>query len=125
MPYKKRINLPEPPEGVIYKDMGVQENQNCTLITLRMKHGRMRWSVAGADAMAKVLAAKSNGVLKDYIYGTYPAGEAKKDTESLSAAKIQPVIAKNKNIYADIISRTIPLLNYKNAGLSNIIRNLC
>ena len=24
--------------------MGVQESQNCTVITMRMKHRRMRWS---------------------------------------------------------------------------------
>ena len=45
LPYNKRgIKIPEPDEGIIYKGMGVQENQNCTTITLRMKHRRMRWS---------------------------------------------------------------------------------
>ena len=46
LPYNKRgIKIAESPEGVIYKGMGVQESQNCTVITLRMKHRRMRWSV--------------------------------------------------------------------------------
>ena len=36
--YKSVIkDLAEAPDGIVYKNMGVQENQNCTLITLRMK----------------------------------------------------------------------------------------
>lgn len=36
--YKSVIrNMPKTPEGIMYKNMGVQENQNCTVITLRMK----------------------------------------------------------------------------------------
>jgi len=46
MPYQKRdIKFPEPPEGMRYGNMGVQENQNCTVITARMKDNRKRWSV--------------------------------------------------------------------------------
>lgn len=45
LPYQERgIELPKAREGVIYKNMGVQENQNCTAITLRMKQQRKRWS---------------------------------------------------------------------------------
>ena len=46
LPWQKRgIQIPEPGEGILYKGMGIQESQNCTVITLRMKHRRMRWSV--------------------------------------------------------------------------------
>jgi len=62
--YKRGIKLPEPVEGIIYKNMGIQETQNCTLITLRMKHRRMRWSESGADNLAKLLCRKEN---KDLI----------------------------------------------------------
>ena len=57
---KSGISIPAPKEGLIYKDMGIQENQNCTVITLRMKHRRMRWSVNGANNMAKALYRKEN-----------------------------------------------------------------
>ena len=50
--YKRGVELPKPAEGIIYKNMGIQETQNCTLITLRMKHRRMRWSESGADNLA-------------------------------------------------------------------------
>lgn len=44
LPYNRRgITIPEPQEGMLYKGMGIQETQNCTVITLRMKHRRMRW----------------------------------------------------------------------------------
>ena len=62
--YKRGIKLPEPVEGIIYKNMGIQETQNCTLITLRMKHRHMRWSESGADNLAKFLCRKEN---KDLI----------------------------------------------------------
>lgn len=39
LPYDKRgITIPKPKDGVIYKGMGIQETQNCTVITLRIKH---------------------------------------------------------------------------------------
>ena len=47
--------------------MGVQENQNCTVVTMWMKHLRMRWSVQGANNMAKVLYWKENRELIDTI----------------------------------------------------------
>src|SRR5699024_4251525 len=41
IPYRERgMELPDAPEGILYKNMGVQENQNCTVITMRMKHRR-------------------------------------------------------------------------------------
>ena len=58
--YKRGIALPKPAEGIVYKNMGIQETQNCTLITLRMKHRRMRWSEAGEDNLAKLLCRKEN-----------------------------------------------------------------
>jgi hypothetical protein len=42
-----------------------KENQNCTVITLRMKHRRMRWSVSGANNLAKALYRKENRELID------------------------------------------------------------
>lgn len=92
IPWKERgIKIPEAPEGLIYKNMGVQENQNCTVITLRMKHRRMRWSANGGNNMAKVLARKENHELHEtisryseaFIFGK----EIAKIVEVLSAAK--------------------------------------
>lgn len=68
LPYNKRgITIPEPKEGILYKGMGIQETQNCTVITLRMKHRRMRWSVRGANNLAKALYRKENRELIETI----------------------------------------------------------
>ncbi len=66
LPYQGRgIELPEAGEGIVYKNMGVQENQDCTAITLRMIHRRMRWSENGANNMAK--APKKDGKENPYV----------------------------------------------------------
>lgn len=59
LPYQKRgIAIPEPEEGILYKGMGIQESQNCTVITLRMKNRRMRWAVKGANNLQKPYTVK-------------------------------------------------------------------
>lgn len=113
LPYHKRkIEIPEPPEGVIYKEMGVQENQNCTLITLRMKHRRMRWSETGADNMAKVLYRKENKELTDtidrYTDGVIITMQMKEVLKTLSAAKAPKKDGKG-NPYIDICNCKMPL----------------
>lgn len=68
MPYQKRdIRLPELPEGMRYGNMGGQENRNCTVITIRMKGNRKRWSVKGANNMAKLLYRKENKELVETV----------------------------------------------------------
>ena len=60
LPYQKQgKEIPAPKEGIIYKNMGVQESQNCTVITLRMKHRRMRWSVKGARGLGDLCYART------------------------------------------------------------------
>ena len=92
LPYQERgIKIPEAKPGITYKNMGVQENQNCTAITLRMKHRRMRWSVNGANNMAKALYRKENGELIDtierYTDGLVYTMQMQEAIQSLSAAK--------------------------------------
>lgn len=128
LPYnskKRNIILPKPPEGIIYKGMGVQENQNCTLITLRMKRGRMRWSVAGANAMAKILAAEANGKLHDIICGNIRSdNNIQKKPEGLSAAKIPNYIG-DKNYYPDLIRKSMPMLQGALDDGLKTIRRFC
>lgn len=115
LPYQERgIKIPEAKEGIVYKNMGVQENQNCTVITLRMKNRRMRWSVNGANNMAKALYRKENGELLDtierYTDGLILPMELKEALKVLSAAKAPKKDGKG-NIYADIISHHVPLMD--------------
>lgn len=115
-PYTERgIEIPMPEEGVYYRNMGVQENQNCSLITLRMKHRRMRWSVNGANNMAKLKYRKANnelsGTIERYreglIFNTEVSGIV---SEIISAAKAAKKDGKG-NPYLDRWSVHMPLLD--------------
>lgn len=114
LPYDRQgKEIPEPPAGVIYKGMGVQENQNCTVITLRMKKGRMRWSEKGANNLAKALYRKENRELIEtierYTDGLIFTQQMQEIVETLSAAKAPRKDGKG-NPYADVISAHMPLM---------------
>lgn len=106
------IEIPEAPEHLVYKGMGVQENQNCTIITLRMKHRRMRWSPSGANNMAKVLYTKENKELSKtierYTDGLIFTMEMEEAIQTLSAAKAPKKDGKG-NPYADRFNHHMPL----------------
>ena len=92
LPYNKRgIEIPEPEEGILYKGMGIQETQNCTVITLRMKHRRMHWAVSGANNLAKALYRKENKELIEtierYTEGLIFTVQMQKMVEILCVAK--------------------------------------
>ncbi len=114
LPYDKRgITIPEPKEGILYKGMGIQETQNCTVITLRMKHRRMRWSVRGANNLAKVLYRKENKELTEtidrYTDGLVLSIQMQKIVETLSAAKAPKKDGKG-NPYVDVVSAHMPIV---------------
>ena len=113
LPYNKRgIAIPEPREGILYKGMGIQETQNCTVITLRMKHRRMRWSVKGANNLAKALYRKENkeliSTIDRYTDGLIFTLQMQEIVETLSAAKAPKKDGKG-NPYADRFSHHMPL----------------
>ena len=115
LPYQERgIKIPEAKPGIVYKNMGVQENQNCTTITLRMKHRRMRWSENGANNMAKALYRKENRELADtierYTDGLVFTMQMQEIVQTLSAA-IAPKKDGKGNTYVDVITHHMPLLD--------------
>lgn len=115
LPYNKRgIAIPEPREGILYKGMGIQETQNCTAVTLRMKHRRMRWSVNGANNLAKALYRKENKELvktiERYTDGLVFTVQMQEIIETLSAAKAPKKDGKG-NPYADRFLSHMPLLD--------------
>lgn len=113
IPYRERgIELPELPENMRYGNMGVQENQNCTVITRRMKGNRKRWSIEGANNMAKLLYKKENKELVETIN--------RYEDKLIFDVKIKEVITKvsvaktpkkdgKGNPYVDVINRHMPL----------------
>ena len=91
LPWQDRgISIPAPPEGVEYRNMGLQEHNNCDLLTQRMKHRKGSWSTEGANNMAKVLCFR-NTVGLGSMLGTLPempTGDRLKDALSASKAPI-------------------------------------
>ena len=68
IPYKLRdISLPEPPEGLSYRNMGTMESTVCDVIKLRMKGRRMSWTKNGANSIGKLLALRASGKLYDAL----------------------------------------------------------
>ena len=115
LPYDRQgVVIPEPSEGLVYKHMGVQENQNCTVITMRLKHQRMRWSLAGVNNLAKALYHRENKdliqTIERYTDGLVFTMQMKQVIEILSAAKA-PKKDEKGNIYADLLHRHMPLLD--------------
>lgn len=115
LPWDKRgKELPPAPEGIVYKRMGVQENQNCTLVTMRMKHRRARWGEDGANHLAKVLYRKENQELEEtiqrYTNPRMAITERSENRKVLSAGKIPKKEGKG-NPYIEKISCHMPLLD--------------
>ncbi len=109
---RRGIMIPEPKEGVIYKGMGIQETQNCTVITLRMKHRRMRWSAKEANNLAKAMYQKENKELTEtierYTDGLILTIQMQKIVETLSAAKAPKKDGKG-NAYAEVLRAHMPI----------------
>ena len=126
--YKDAVKLPEAAEGTEYRNMGVQENQNCSLVTMRMKHRRMTWSVAGANNLAKEICANENGNLDKYIENTYefriPLGYVEIDRKDIASnTRIPQIVGKGNNIYAELINNSVPA--YTGASTtSKILRSI-
>ncbi len=126
MPYLSRgLDLPALEEGLIYRTMGTMEHSNCDAICQRMKHRKGSWSIAGGGNMAKILARKTSGRLKEVLNRLVAICMSPKLTKviqgTLSAAQIPQKVGKGYN-YA-----TKGSLPYEEVALTNgrnVIRKL-
>lgn len=92
IPYQQReLNLPEPPEGVIYRNLGTMEHHICDIIAQRMKNRKASWSKSGAENLSKILTLKAGKRLIETITSIatiiLPETYTKEIQEILSAAK--------------------------------------
>lgn len=115
------------PEGQIYKNMGVQENQNCSLITNRMKGRKMRWSVGGADNLAKIIYTRENGdlekIIEKYDGVIILPDDYEKEIQILSADKVQKVIGSGSR-YIEILQGGLPVLGSPIGNYTDAIRKM-
>ena len=61
--YKKQVQVPEPEEGIVYRNLGTMEGHVWSIIARRMKNNHTCWSIAGGGHMGKLLALKESGML--------------------------------------------------------------
>ena len=121
--------MPKPPTGMVYKNMGVQENRNCTVITLRMKGKRKRWSEKSAANMVRLLYYRENRELMDAV-DRYTDGAVWTEpvkavlNKPLSAAKVDMVDGKGNNRYYDAINVHLPILDSTNHRTVKLFKRL-
>jgi hypothetical protein len=84
---ERGITLPEPPEGVVYRNLGTQEASNCDLITQRMKHRKGSWSIVGGGHMAKILCFRQTIGLNEMLGILPEPAEHEIPSDPLSSAK--------------------------------------
>ena len=119
---ERGIELPAPPEKVLYRNLGVQESTNCTLVTQRMKHRRGSWSDKGAEHMAKILCLR-NTIGIDTILGTLPEVPIVKQwPDPLSAAKTPRIDGKGYG--ADWLHAEMPFEHAFRTNGREAIRNM-
>ena len=111
---ERGIKLPTPPEGIVYREMGVQELNN-NIYTMRMKHRRGAWSESGANNMARILSYRSTIGL-DVILGTLPEPEPVTETYSEPISATQASKPDGKGYGADWLHAPLP---YENAFKTN------
>ena len=128
LPWQDLVDeLPEAPDGILYKNMGVQENQNCTLVTLRMKHRWMRWSEKGADNMAKALYRKENGELHQTVErysGHLSFSSVVKEVGEILSAASAPKKDGKGNPYAGLFQGHFMLADAAQTAARKVLRNL-
>ncbi len=123
--WQEKLKLEDEP-NVKYKNLGVQENQNCTIITRRMKHRKMSWSKKGATNLAMILCDRINRQtleennlnVNDFII------DGKAIEKGIEKLVDDIDIKKSKKKKVRDISVSIPLLDTKNIYISRLLRGI-
>lgn len=102
LPYQKRgLELPEPPEGLEYFNLGTMEPNICQIITHRMKKRKSSWSKKGAGNLGRLLALKACKRLHEGIESisktVLPESKTEEIIEILSAAQAPKINGKGKD----------------------------
>ena len=87
--HRRRLKLPEPPEGKVYRRLGAMESNVFTIIGNRMKGGRACWSIDGGNNLARLLTLKHTKKLHETMDSltdwVLPAKYAEEVTVKMSA----------------------------------------
>jgi len=96
--YKRRgLDLPEPPEGLVYRGCGAMESNIFSIIGRRMKRRRTNWSIRGGNNMARLLTLKTTNRLSEAVTGFLPEQFDQIVQTPLSAASLPASTGKGYN----------------------------
>lgn len=127
LPWQDQVEkIPDAPEGVTYKNMGVQENQNCSLVCMRMKGRKMRWSVDGANNLVKIIYRNANGDLDELIENNKNKINVPINIDYdyvLSSSGVKERVGKGSK-YFELFNSSLPALNYNTTATSKILNNI-
>jgi hypothetical protein len=131
MPYKLKvnINMPPPPDGLEYRQLGTMEHNICDVLAHRMKGRKMSWSINGADNLSKILAEKfSNRLFStlDKIYRNIIPNDVI-ETVIREMPLSAPAVNKKSNKSNEYKIHTAPI-QYSVAAVSldrKVIQKLC
>ncbi|HPA55074.1 MAG TPA: ISLre2 family transposase [Bacillota bacterium] len=127
IPYQKRgLDIPEPPIGLEYRNLGTMEHHICDIIAQRMKHRKASWSIEGASNLGKLLAAKAsrrlNEVVEKYSKIILPEEKTHEIIEILSSSKAPKKDGKGKD--GNIHKGQRPFTNYPVTNGRKAIRSM-
>ena len=127
IPYRERgLDIPKPPMGIEYRNLGTMEHHICDIIAQRMKHRKASWSIEGANNLGKLLAAKVskrlNEVIERYSKIILPEEKTHEIIEILSSSKAPKKDGKGKD--GNIRKGKRPFTNYPVTNGRKAIRNM-
>jgi len=127
IPYQERgLDIPEPPLGLEYRNLGTMEHHICDIIAQRMKHRKASWSIEGASNLGKLLAAKAsrrlNEVVEKFSKIILPEEKTSEIIQILSAAKAPKRDGKGKD--GNIHKGQMPFTNYPVTNGRKAIRSM-
>jgi len=127
IPYQERgLDIPKPPLGLEYRNLGTMEHHICDIIAQRMKHRKASWSIEGANNLGKLLAAKAskrlNEVVARYSKIVLPEEKTSEIIQILSASKAPKKDGKAKD--GNIHKGQIPFTNYPVTNGRKAIRSM-
>jgi hypothetical protein len=102
IPCKRQgLDMPEPPEGIVYTNMGAMESNVFTIIGNRMKGRRACWSVDGGNNMARLLCLRATKKLSETLQSLASIVLPEKYTEEIvtqfSSARVAKSVGKGYN----------------------------
>jgi len=120
--YKVRpdINIPKPPKGIKYRNLGTMEHNICDILARRMKGNKTSWSKKGASNLAKILAEKASKELSETMKILLNKGIRKEKLDEIIEKVVLPASKVNrKPKKSNIYKQRISSMPFSNCAVTN------